>query len=138
VKEATSIPDVVCAIIRHPENPTCCLVAQRSWVDANLPGKWEFPGGKVETGESCENAILREIREELHGDIKVEYALTPVIHHYDRFSIRLIPFVCTLVSEVLIPLEHEGIQWVGADELNALDWAPADLPILSEWISRCR
>ncbi len=135
MKEATSTPliEVVCAIIRHPEDPDSCLAAQRAMQDKTLPEKWEFPGGKVEKGESEPQALAREILEELSIAVEVGEALTPVIHHYESFSIRLIPFVCAWTSGELHAHEHAATRWINRGNLHLLDWAPADLPIVLEW-----
>lgn len=133
MKDATPILDVVCAIIRMPGQPALCLATRRSHKDPHLPGKWEFPGGKVESGELPEEALLREIREELGIDVEIEQSLTPVVHRYPGRTIRLLPFLCELRRGSPRPLEHAELCWLPPGELDALDWAPADLPIVEEW-----
>ena len=92
--------------------------------------KWEFPGGKVEPGESKEEALIREIREELNSEIKVEKYLTTVKYEYDSFSLSLDLYQCQLVKGNLELLEHINAKWIDGKELKNLDWAPADLAIL--------
>lgn len=98
----------------------------------NLPLKWEFAGGKIETGENEVDCIKREILEELNIHIKIKHRLTPVIHHYPDFKINLIPFVADYVSGDLKLKEHRDYVLLDKEELPSLDWAEADIPILEE------
>jgi 8-oxo-dGTP diphosphatase len=102
----------------------------------HLGGKWEFPGGKVEDGESPGAALVRELEEELGVTVDIGQALTPVVWDYGRGPIRLHPFACRIVAGELHPHEHEEIRWCLRDDLLALDWAAADVPILAEWLER--
>jgi 8-oxo-dGTP diphosphatase len=120
--------DVSCAIIFHKDR---ILVTQRS-ATMPLPLKWEFPGGKVEAEETAEQSLVREIKEELDLDVKVVSALSPTIHKYGTKTIRLIPFVCRIVSGEITLHEHQEYRWLKADELLSLDWAEADLPVVYE------
>ncbi|WP_343558954.1 (deoxy)nucleoside triphosphate pyrophosphohydrolase [Sphingobacterium sp.] len=123
---------VTCAIIEHANK---ILICQRS-ASMKLPLKWEFPGGKIETGESKEECLRREIKEELHIDINIHSALTMVEHHYADFSLRLYPFVCSLKSGEVKALEHAQAIWVDAAQLRNYDWAEADLPIVEEYLNK--
>ena len=100
----------------------------------SLPLKWEFPGGKVELGESPDLALLREIREELNILVQIVSPLSPTIHEYDTDKkIRLIPYLCTILdSQIPSPTEHAQTIWKEMDTLLELDWAEADLPIVFE------
>ena len=100
-----------------------------------LPLKWEFPGGKIETGESKEKCLRREIKEELHIDINIHSALSMVEHHYADL-LQLYPFVCSLKSGEVKVLEHAQAIWVDAAQLRNYDWAEADLPIVEEYLTR--
>ena len=122
---------VTCAIIVHGNK---ILICQRS-AAMKLPLKWEFPGGKIEQGESKEDCLRREIREELGIDIAICKALTPVEYHYPTFSICLYPFVCTLESGILKATEHAQAIWVDTTELSGYDWAEADVPIVHEYLN---
>ncbi|MDM1349581.1 (deoxy)nucleoside triphosphate pyrophosphohydrolase [Myroides marinus] len=121
---------VTCAIIEHNNK---VLIAQRSQ-NMLLPLKWEFPGGKVEIGENDDNCIVREIKEELDLDIIIKSRLTSVVHHYDSFSLELIPFICLTDTPVFQRREHAQILWVESTELRKYDWAAADIPIVEEYL----
>lgn len=110
------------------------LLACRRPEGKHLGGKWEFPGGKVEIGESPAAALVRELEEELGVTVEIGRALTPVVWDYGRGPIRLHPFVCRIVAGEVHPHEHEEIRWCESEELPALDWAAADVPILAEWL----
>ena len=123
--------DVVCGVIENPEGQflACLRPAGK-----HLGGLWEFPGGKVEPGESPESALVRELREELAVDVEVGHPLSPVIWTYGESLIRLLPFRCRITSGDLHALEHEQLLWCYPQNFNDLAWAPADGPILREII----
>jgi 8-oxo-dGTP diphosphatase len=122
---------VTCAII---EQNNLVLVTQRG-PSMSLPSKWEFPGGKIENGESEETSLLREIKEELGVDIRIKRRLAPNQHAYGSKTILLIPFACELLSGPILLAEHSQYLWVSRDKLLSLDWAPADVPIVKAYIS---
>lgn len=119
---------VTCAILQK-ENKV--IICQRS-NEMKLPLKWEFPGGKIEKGESRKECLKREIKEELDLDIEVLDPLEMVEYHYPNFSISLYPFLCRIISGKLTVVEHAQAKWVYLDELDNYDWAEADLPIIEE------
>lgn len=121
---------VTCAII---EDQGRVLAAQRS-ASMHLPHKWEFPGGKVRTGETLEECLVREIQEELGLDITVLVALQVVEHRYPDKHILLYPFVCRIDGGTLLPAEHERVEFFPVPQLQALDWAEADRPVLAQWL----
>ncbi len=92
--------------------------------------KWEFPGGKLEPGETGEKAIVREIEEELSTTISVQRHLTTVHHQYSSFSLTMDAFLCTVVDGSLEIAEHRDCRWLAAEELFSVDWAAADIPIV--------
>jgi 8-oxo-dGTP diphosphatase len=96
----------------------------------HLAGKWEFPGGKIEEGETAEACIVREIKEGLDIVIRPIEHLIPVDHYYPEKSIRLIPFKCEIVEGEFSLAEHDKFLWVGKDDLLSLDWADADRAII--------
>jgi 8-oxo-dGTP diphosphatase len=121
---------VTCAIINFD---TKILAVQRSQT-MKLPLKWEFAGGKIEAGESEVDCIKREVFEELNIQIEVKERLTPVIHEYPNFKIKLIPFITEYLSGELKLKEHSDYIIADKNDLVDLDWAEADLPILKELI----
>lgn len=122
---------VVCALILRGSS---VLLAQRP-VGKHLALKWEFPGGKVESGEAPEQAILREIEEELGCEIAVVSALPRSHHEYDRGTVEMIPFICRLLGRSSEPVAHEhaALAWVAEGELEKYDLAPADWPVVQAW-----
>lgn len=123
--------DVSCALITRKNGQL--LVTQRSAL-MRLPLKWEFPGGKVEQGETAEECVFREIREELGITIEITGRMTASVFDDGKLAIRLIPFHCKLISGEIILAEHAAFQWLFPDELTGLDWAAADLPVLKEYL----
>ncbi len=120
------IKEVTCAIIRQEGK---ILVVQRS-DSMPHPQKWEFPGGKIKTGESPEKCIRREIREELSINVKVEALLPTVVHTYGDITIRLLPFICSVDSGRIILTEHSCYKWMDPDQLELVDLLDADKLIL--------
>jgi len=122
---------VVCALIVNDDGRV--LAARRS-SSMDLPGKWEFPGGKVEPGETPQEALIREIKEELGVLIRISDTMSVHVHHYKEKSIQLIPFVCSVLSGEVSLREHQSWNWFHRDELEQLDWAEADIPVLKEYL----
>ena len=93
---------------------------------------WEFPGGKVEPGESPEDALKREIREELATEIEVDELLTTVEYDYPKFHLTMHCYLCTIISGDLSLLEHEDARWLAIDELDSVKWLPADKDVIEK------
>lgn len=124
-KDTIAVP---CAIIIYNEK----ILAVQRGPQMSLPLKWEFPGGKKEENETEEACIKREIREELNIEILLLKKLTSSVFHYPNISVELIPFVAQYLSGELTLKEHQSYQLLTLSELNNLDWAEADLPIVKE------
>lgn len=116
---------VVCALLEHEDK---VLIARRGPL-MSMAGYWEFPGGKIEAGESAEAALKREIKEELGLDIEVGDALPEADWQNGDRLIRLLPFRCGMLGGDLQLLEHDLVEWVTPAELIQRNWAPADIPI---------
>ena len=102
---------------------------------------WEFPGGKVERGEAPENAIVREIKEELDTVIEVIEYFDTVEYDYPNFHLSMKCYICTVVSGKLELLEHEAAKWLDKDSLDSVAWLPADLGLvdkLKDYLSKNR
>lgn len=122
--------EVVAAVIEKDDKIFC---AQRN-LAKSMGGKWEFPGGKIEVGETREEALVREIKEELDSDIVVDSYLMTVEHDYPTFHITMHVYLCTLVKGDLVLKEHNDSTWVTKEELLTLDFADADKPIVNKLI----
>ena len=106
------------------------LIAQRP-LDGLLGGLWEFPGGKIEPDESAEEALHRELDEELKLKVEIINPLDPVVHKDEDTNIRLIPFLCKPAQQNgPIPIDHIEIRWIKLEQSGQLTWAPADIPLV--------
>ena len=98
----------------------------------DFKGWWEFPGGKVEAGESPHEALVREIREELNAEISVGELLETVEWDYPNFHLTMHCFVCTMLSASMHLVEHDAAAWLTKDQLYSVKWLPADEGILAK------
>lgn len=94
----------------------------------SLGGFWEFPGGKLEEGESEEQALLREIQEEFNAEIEIIEFINEASYEYDFGTVTMKTFLCKLLSDQLDLLEHQDSLWLSPNELSSLNWAPVDRP----------
>jgi len=91
---------------------------------------WEFPGGKIEVGESPEEALLREISEELETEIEVGELIDTIEYDYPDFHLSMKCFACRIISGDLHLVEHEAARWLNAGQLDSVDWLPADITLI--------
>ena len=117
--------EVVAAIIQSGGKYLTTQRGYGEWKDW-----WEFPGGKIEAGESHKDALRREIREELATDIEVGSLLTTFEYDYPKFHLTMHCYLCTVVSGNLLLLEHEDARWLRKEELDTVRWLPADRSII--------
>ena len=122
--------EVVAAVIRRGDKR---FATQRGYGD--FKDRWEFPGGKMEPGETPQEALEREIREELCAEIEIDSYIDTVEWDYPAFHLTLHCFMCSLRSEALHLNEHEAARWLSANEMEALDWLPADRDLLPKIIA---
>ncbi|MDD2981447.1 MAG: 8-oxo-dGTP diphosphatase MutT [Hespellia sp.] len=118
---------VVAAIIK---NNGKIFATQRGY--GEFKDGWEFPGGKIEVGETPQEALVREIREELDAEIAVGELLDTVEYDYPAFHLSMDCFWCEVVSGNLVLKEHEAARWLGKDELGSVEWLPADLGLIKK------
>jgi 8-oxo-dGTP diphosphatase len=117
--------EVVAAIIKQEDK---IFATQRGYGD--FKGYWEFPGGKMEAGETPQHALVREIQEELDTEIQVGDLLETVEYDYPQFHLTMHCFICTVISGELVLKEHEAARWLTKDTLTSVDWLPADEAII--------
>ena len=122
--------EVVAAIIRKEDK---IFATQRGYGD--FKDWWEFPGGKVEAGETPEEALVREIKEELSTEISIDKFLYTVEYDYPNFHLTMHCYICSLLSEAVHLNEHEASRWLKKEDIHTVNWLPADeilLPMISE------
>ena len=117
--------EVVAAIIRKGDRFFATQRGYGDWKDW-----WEFPGGKMEPGETPVQALRREIREELDTEINVDKFLTTIDWDYPAFHLTMHCYLCSLLSDSLHLNEHEAARWLKADELGTVNWLPADYQLI--------
>ena len=122
--------EVVAAIIQQENRIFATQRGYGEWKDW-----WEFPGGKMEIGEAPEEALKREIREELSTEISIDELLCTVEYDYPKFHLTLHCYLCSLLQKTLYLNEHEAARWLTKEELNNVKWLPADLEVI-ELLSR--
>ena len=118
--------EVVAAIIREGDR---VLATQRGY--GEFEGMWEFPGGKIETGEERVEALKREIGEELAVEIEVEELVCTVEYDYPNFHLTMHCYFCSIANGEVELLEHKSARWLRRDELNEVEWLPADVSVVN-------
>ncbi|MCX2453486.1 (deoxy)nucleoside triphosphate pyrophosphohydrolase [Pedobacter sp. PLR] len=124
--------EVCCAIIVNEAGRV--LVTQRS-ATMSMPLKMEFPGGKIEPGESPEDCLIREIKEELDLTVEIISPGPASPYQYPEFSILLLPFLCRIVAGTILLKEHAAYAWMEPSDLLNCDWAEADIPIVHQYLN---
>ena len=119
--------EVVAAVILHENRIFATQRGYGEWKDW-----WEFPGGKMEAGETPEDALVREIREELSAEISVDEFLCTVEYDYPAFHLKMHCYLCSLLTEALHLNEHEAARWLSEDELDSVKWLPADMEVVEK------
>ncbi|MFA5528713.1 MAG: (deoxy)nucleoside triphosphate pyrophosphohydrolase [Peptostreptococcales bacterium] len=120
--------EVVAAVLRKEGKIFC---AQRK-DEGPLAKKWEFPGGKIETGETREEALVRELYEELNIQVQVGDFIMTIEHQYPTFHITMHAYYCNMDNAILELSEHLDSKWLNPIQLGQLDWAEADIPIVKK------
>ena len=118
---------VVAAIIIHEDK---VFATQRGY--GEFKGGWEFPGGKIEEGETPQEALVREIKEELNVEIEVGELLDVVEYDYPNFHLSMDCFICKIKSGELVLNEHEAAKWLTKETLDSVEWLPADLGLVKK------
>ncbi|WP_448138042.1 (deoxy)nucleoside triphosphate pyrophosphohydrolase [Sphingobacterium siyangense] len=127
-----AITKVVCGIILKDHLVLIC----RRKPEKSLGGYWEFPGGKVENGESYEESLLREVIEELNLKVKIKRHFFNTVYHYENGAIELISFICETENIATESADHDQLEWVKVDDLLNWKLAPADIPIAKKLIEK--
>ena len=121
---------VVAAVIKaenEKEQPVI-FATQRGY--GELKGGWEFPGGKIEDGETTQKALKREIMEELDTEIAIGKLIDTIEYDYPTFHLSMDCFWCEIIKGNLVLKEHEAAKWLGKDELDSVEWLPADVKLI--------
>ena len=122
---------VVAAVICDSlENTTKIFATARGY--GEFKGKWEFPGGKLEVGETSQQALIREIQEELAVKIEVGELIDTIEYDYPTFHLSMDCFLCVVVYGEIILKEAESARWLDKDELYSVDWLPADIALIEK------
>lgn len=123
---------VVAAVIKaeNGKGQPIIFATQRGYGD--LKGGWEFPGGKIEEGETPQEALKREIMEELDTEISVGDLIDTIEYDYPTFHLSMDCFWCEIVKGDLVLKEHEAAKWLSKDELDSVEWLPADVTLIDQ------
>ena len=122
---------VVAAVICDSlEQPTKIFATARGYGD--FKGQWEFPGGKIEAGESSKAALIREIKEELDADIEVGSLIDTIEYDYPTFHLNMDCYWCVVTGGVLKLLEAQEARWLTKGELSSVQWLPADITLIEK------
>lgn len=125
----------VAGVIRNEKGEVLCTLRDKGKYEY-VSYKWEFPGGKIEEGETQQETLTRELHEELEIDVKIGDFLYQVEHDYPDFHLSMAVYDCELISSEMKMNVHKGIKWLAPSELMTLDWAAADIPVAELVVSK--
>jgi 8-oxo-dGTP diphosphatase len=123
------MPKIIKVTAAILEKDSQIIIAQRKSGD-HLSGLWEFPGGKIEPGETPEECLARELKEEFDIDVSIGEFIGSNVHHYDHISIELMAYRAAWLSGSITMNDHNAYRWVTVDQLSEYDFAPADVPFV--------
>ena len=123
---------VVAAVIKTSDDKAEPIIFATQRGYGEFKGGWEFPGGKIEAGETPQEALKREIKEELDTEISVGEFIDTIEYDYPTFHLSMDCFWCQIVSGDLVLKEHEAAKWLTKEKLNSVDWLPADVTLIDK------
>ena len=123
---------VVAAVIKASDDKAEPIIFATQRGYGEFKGGWEFPGGKIEAGETPQEALKREIKEELDTEISVGEFIDTIEYDYPTFHLSMDCFWCQIVSGDLVLKEHEAAKWLTKDKLDSVDWLPADITLIDK------
>ena len=121
----------VAGVIRNENGEILCTLRDQGKYDY-VSFKWEFPGGKIEEGETLEQTLIRELHEELEIDVNINKFFYQVEHDYPDFHLSMAVFDCQLISKEMKMNVHKDIKWLQPQDIMSLDWAAADIPVAEQ------
>ena len=126
----------VAGVIKNEKGEILCTLRDQGKYDY-VSFKWEFPGGKIEEGETNEQTLTRELHEELDIDVKIENFFYQVEHDYPDFHLSMAVYECQLISKEMKMNVHKGLKWLAPKDMMSLEWAAADIPVAELIFKNC-
>ncbi len=134
VKKMKKQIEVVAAVIDHDGKILC--MQRNDSKHEYIAFKWEFPGGKIEKGETHKQALARELKEEMNYEVAIYDLVLKVVHEYPDFVLTMHAYKCSATTNVFDLKEHINFKWLPIEQLNTVDWAGADIPIVEKLIQK--